>query len=132
MARAALGGLIAAALLATPVLVEAQTLDHASTQLKQSIAYDHVTESAGAPQISFMDLTPPDDFVRPYALTSGLTRERMPLTASVGDAGNGPVGSIGMVHMGGVLDRTLMPNSVANLPGAPASTVGAEINYRFK
>ena len=132
MPSAATGKLIALSLMVMPFAVSAQSVDRASTQLTQSIAYDHLAEPLQAPQISLMDLTPRGDFLVPGAVTPALQRDQVPTAARFGDASTGPVGSVGMVHMAGALNPTLLPNAVASLPGLPAATIGAAVDYHFK
>lgn len=81
-----------------------------------------------------MDLHAATELQRPYAgPRAELQTDAMPTTVSYQLARNGPVGSLGLVRMSaGSVDRSLLPNAVANQPDAPSSAPGASLRFAFR
>jgi hypothetical protein len=88
----------------------------------------------GQRPISSMDLTPRKPLVRPYGDGGAAPAEdRVPIAVSYRMSPDGPVGSVGIVEFASshALDPSLMSNAVANQPGAPSQTIGAQLAYNF-
>ncbi len=92
--------------------------------------------AAPAPRpLATMDLTPKKPLHRPYDdLSMQPSADRFPTAVSYRVGNDGPVGSVGLIDMGGdhMLDRSLMSNAVANQPGAPSQTLGASLASEFR
>lgn len=85
--------------------------------------------------LSTMNLAPTKPLVRPYG-KMGATPEadRVPTVVSYKPFANGPVGSVGLVHLTAshMLDSSALGNATEGQPGAPSQTVGANLLYAFR
>jgi hypothetical protein len=85
--------------------------------------------------LAMMNLAPTKPLVRPYS-EIGVTpqADRMPTAVSYRPFANGPVGSVGLVHLTAshVLDSSALGNASTGQPGAPSQTVGANLGYAFR
>jgi hypothetical protein len=102
--------------------------------------YHHVffrahTPAPTTPPLPLMDLTPRKPLVRPYERLGAVPQEdRVPTVVSYKPFANGPVGSVGLVHLTAshALDSSALGNASAGQPGAPSQTVGANLAYNFR
>ncbi|HEY1927241.1 MAG TPA: hypothetical protein VGG92_07235 [Caulobacteraceae bacterium] len=96
---------------------------------------------SGSPQhqpvpkpLSMMNLSPRKPLVRPYGeMGRKPEADHLPTAVSYRPFANGPVGTVGLVHMTAshALDSTALGNASAGQPGAPSQTVGANLLYAF-
>jgi len=84
--------------------------------------------------LSTMDLTPRKPLARPYGeMSTPMTGDRVPTAVSYRVSPGGPVGSVGLVDLGGshAIDPAFLSNAVADR-GAPSRTIGAQLAYNFR
>ena len=94
----------------------------------------HQRQAAATP-LSMMNLAPRKPLVRPYdEMGMKPQADRTPTVVSYKPFANGPVGSVGLVHLTAshALDSSALGNAAEGQPGAPSQTVGANLLYAFR
>ncbi|HWE99717.1 MAG TPA: hypothetical protein VG248_07970 [Caulobacteraceae bacterium] len=104
-----------------------------SKLVSDELTWHHSLRAPAPPRLQDMNLQPRQAIQRPYGEPQNtLPPDVMPTKVSYQLAPDGPVGSLGLVHMaGGSVDRSLMPNAVSNQPGLPSNTAGASLSFAF-
>lgn len=122
--------LIIASLALSPMAAHAASFDAASDAVAMQAAWSQA-HFDGTKRVQDMDLQPRDVIARPYdRMKSDVSPDAVPTKVSWA-APVGVVGSVGLVHMQAPVDRSVLPNAVANQPGLPSSTAGASLTYQF-
>jgi hypothetical protein len=127
--------LLGAGLVIAPGASHAQDMAQPGDACRQEVAAPKARHPLSIRPLAWMDLTPRKPLARPYHTVAPQDADdHVPTAVSARIATNGPVGSIGIVSLSAshAIDPSWMSNAVANQPGAPSQTAGAQLAYNFR